>query len=264
MLFDPAGASGLPCYCAPLVCVPVVIWGLVVWWYNKPRSRKTFKLWAAAASQGSRKPPTTGWPRALCMNVIVRMLIILVLLLPLLSSGCVITLISAEVRPTWMSPSPRICARVCAHVKYTDDNDWFSSDANVIIAFENLVFSYQAEHIKWCCLCLPVFVHQQIMKPWKHWCDIIASLYASEPLHYSLVLTFHCSPGTWVLRNILYSPRAPPLAPVLFSTDPCAFLFLLLFIITATVFTFNCGRINSMVRTLCFFGLFLCVYSRVQ
>ena len=126
--FDSADASGLPYYCAPRVCVPVVIGGLVVWWYKKPRSRKTFKWWAAAASRGSWKSLITGWPRALCINVLVRMLIIFVLSLPLPSPECVITLFSAEVHPTWMSPSPKICARVCAHVKYPDDYDWFSYD----------------------------------------------------------------------------------------------------------------------------------------
>ena len=35
------GASGLPCYCAPLVCVPDVIGVLTVWRHKKP---KTIKL----------------------------------------------------------------------------------------------------------------------------------------------------------------------------------------------------------------------------
>ena len=33
------GASGLPCYCAPLVCVPTVIGLLTVWLYNKPKPK---------------------------------------------------------------------------------------------------------------------------------------------------------------------------------------------------------------------------------
>jgi len=34
-----SGASGLPCYCAPLVCVSKVIELLTVWWHNKPKTQ---------------------------------------------------------------------------------------------------------------------------------------------------------------------------------------------------------------------------------
>jgi len=33
------GASGLPCYCTPLVCVRDVIGGLAVWRHNKPNTK---------------------------------------------------------------------------------------------------------------------------------------------------------------------------------------------------------------------------------
>jgi len=37
------GASGLPCYCAPLVCVPTVIGVLTVWRHNKPKTKNNLR-----------------------------------------------------------------------------------------------------------------------------------------------------------------------------------------------------------------------------
>jgi len=39
-----SGASGLPCYCAPLVCISVVIGLLAVWQHNKPKTKKSLGL----------------------------------------------------------------------------------------------------------------------------------------------------------------------------------------------------------------------------
>ena len=39
------GASGLPCYCAPLVCVPTVIGVLIVWWHNKLKIKNHLWNW---------------------------------------------------------------------------------------------------------------------------------------------------------------------------------------------------------------------------
>ena len=37
-----SGASGLPCYCSPLVCVSAVMELLAVWRHNKPKTKKTW------------------------------------------------------------------------------------------------------------------------------------------------------------------------------------------------------------------------------